>query len=76
MTDGRRSRPYKYRVEFHHRDDGMFELPDSRIVNARNQREATRKFRGTPLYRNNRRDMVVDGATREPRKQRSGRWGF
>ena len=76
MSDGRMSRPVKYRVEFRHRDDDFWDFPAYRYVNARNQREATRKFRETPLYRNNRRNMIVEGATREPRRQKSGRYGF
>ena len=76
MADGRRSRPYKYRVEFRHRDDDFFDMPASRTVNARNQREAIQKFRRTPLYERNRRNMIVEGAQREPRKRKSGTWGF
>jgi len=71
-----RTQRYKYRVEFRHRDDSFFDMPASRTVNARNQREAVQRFRRTPLYEKNRRNIIVEGATREPRRRKNGTWGF
>jgi len=63
---------YRYRVEYRHRDDDFFDMPASRMVNARNQREAVSKFRRTSRSK----DVVVEGAQREPSKRKNGTWGF
>jgi len=62
----------KYRVEFRHRDDDFWDFPAYRYVNARNQREAVKKFRNTPIARRNRGNMIVEGATRDDSKLRKG----
>ncbi len=63
---------YQYRVEYRHRDDDFWDMPASRTVNARNQREAVSKFRRDSRSKN----IVVEGAQREPRKRKNGTWGF
>ena len=72
MPDARRSRPYRYRVEFRHKDDSRWDMPSARIVNARNQREAIRKFKSG----RNTKNMVIEGAQRESRKRKDGTWGW
>jgi hypothetical protein len=63
---------YRYRVEYRHRDDDFWDMPASRTVNARNQREAIGKFRRSQPSRN----VIIEGAQREPRKRKNGTWGF
>jgi hypothetical protein len=66
------SQKYRYRVEFRHKNDDFWDMPSSRVVNARNQREAIRKFKSG----RNAKNMVIEGATREPRKRKNGTWGW
>ena len=48
----------RYRVEFRHKKDNFWDMPASRIVNAKNQKEAIKKFKKS----RNTKNIVVEGA--------------
>jgi hypothetical protein len=58
----------RYRVEFRHKKDHFWDFPAYRYVNAKNKKEAIKKFRKTPLAKKNHRNMVVEGASRDDTK--------
>jgi len=49
----------RYRVEFRHKKDSFWNMPASKIVDAKNQKEAIKKFK------KRRKNIIVESAWRE-----------